>query len=92
MTTEEGWVGVEDVATHLGVTKDSVYRCIDEKWLPAHRVGRLFRFKLSEIDEWVCQDNQQEAVSNSALPARARTHTVPRRNSPKMGKNQSRSK
>lgn len=82
MATEERWVGVEDVATHLGVAKDSVYRWIDEKGLPAHRVGRLFRFKLSEIDEWVRQDSQQEAVSNSA----------PRRNSPKMGKNPSRSK
>lgn len=75
MATEERWVGVEDVATHLGVAKDSVYRWIDKKGLPAHRVGRLFRFKLSEIDEWVRQDSQQEAVSNSA----------PRRNSPKNG-------
>jgi len=41
MTTEERGIGVEDVATHLGVAKDSVYRCIDEKGLPAHRVGRL---------------------------------------------------
>jgi excisionase family DNA binding protein len=53
MTTEERWVSVEDVATHLGVNKDSVYRWIERKGLPAHRVGRLFRFKLSEIDEWV---------------------------------------
>jgi excisionase family DNA binding protein len=53
MTTEERWVGVENVATHLGVAKDSVYRWIEERGLPAHRVGRLFRFKLSEIDEWV---------------------------------------
>ena len=82
MANEERWVGVEDVATHLGVAKDSVYRWIDEKGLPAHRVGRLFRFKLSEIDEWVRQDSQQEAVSNSA----------PRRNPPKTGKRPSRSK
>lgn len=82
MATEERWVGVEDVATHLGVAKDSVYRWIDKKGLPAHRVGRLFRFKLSEIDEWVRQDSQQEAVSNSA----------PRRNSPNTGKNLSLSK
>ncbi len=65
MTTEEHWVGVEDVAIHLGVAKDSVYRWIDERGLPAHRVGRLFRFKLSEIDEWVRQDNKQERSSNS---------------------------
>jgi len=75
MATEERRVGGEDVATHLGVSKDSVYRWIDENGLPAHRAGCLFRFKLSEIAEWVRRDSQQEAVSNSA----------PRRNSPKTG-------
>ena len=53
MTAEERWVGVEDVASHLGVNKDSIYRWIERMGLPAHRVGRLFRFKLSEVDAWV---------------------------------------
>jgi len=53
MTVHERWVGVEDVASHLGVNKDSVYRWIEKMNLPAHRIGRLFRFKLSEVDEWV---------------------------------------
>ena len=52
MTTEP-WASVEDVAKHLGVAKDSVYRWIEQKGLPAHRVGRLWKFKLSEIDQWV---------------------------------------
>jgi len=65
MATEERWVGVDDVAAHLGVAKDSVYRWIDERGLPAHRVGRLLRFKLSEIDEWVRQDNEREKTPNS---------------------------
>jgi excisionase family DNA binding protein len=65
MAGEERWVGVEDVATHLAVAKDSVYRWIDERRLPAHRVGRLFRFKLSEIDAWVRQDNGREKTSKS---------------------------
>jgi len=49
----EPWVSVDEVANHLGVAKDSVYRWIEQKGLPAHRVGRLWKFKLSEIDEWV---------------------------------------
>jgi len=32
---EERWVGVEDVAAHLDVNKDSVYRWIDKIGLPA---------------------------------------------------------
>ena len=52
MSTEP-WISVEDVAKHLGVSKDSVYRWIDHGGLPAHKVGRLWKFRLSEIDEWV---------------------------------------
>ncbi len=50
---EERWVSVEELAAHLGVNKDSVYRWREKMGLPAHRLGRLFRFKLSEVDEWV---------------------------------------
>ena len=51
----EPWVSVDDVATHLGVAKDSVYRWMKTKGLPAHRMGRLWKFKISEVDEWVLQ-------------------------------------
>ena len=53
MTSEEVWVGIADVAAHLSVGKDSIYRWVDSKEFPAHRVGRLLRFRLSEVDEWV---------------------------------------
>lgn len=49
----EPWVSVDDVATHLGVAKDSVYRWIETRHLPAHKLGRLWKFKLSEVDQWV---------------------------------------
>lgn len=53
MATEERWVSVDEVAAHLSVNKDSIYRWIERHRFPAHRAGRLFRFKLSEVDEWV---------------------------------------
>ena len=53
MTSTENWVNIADVATHLQVTKDSIYRWVDSKSFPTHRVGRLLRFKLSEVDDWV---------------------------------------
>ena len=53
MTSEEGWGSIADVAAHLSVGKDSIYRWVDSKDFPAHRVGRLLRFRLSEVDEWV---------------------------------------
>lgn len=49
----EAWVSVDEVAKHLGVAKDSIYRWIDHKGLPAHKIGRLWKCKLSEVDAWV---------------------------------------
>ena len=53
MPSEEPWVGIAEVAAHLQVSKDTVYRWVDTQGLPGHRVGRLFRFRLSQVDEWV---------------------------------------
>jgi len=66
MTAEEKWVGVEDVAAHLKVNKDSIYRWIDKTGLPVHRVGRLFRFKLSEVDEWVKSGGAAESARQNS--------------------------
>ena len=47
------WLSADDIAAHLGVTKDTVYAWIAEKGMPAHKVGRLWKFQASEVDEWV---------------------------------------
>ncbi|YAL84516.1 helix-turn-helix domain-containing protein [Dermacoccaceae bacterium W4C1] len=49
----EPWVSADEIAEHLGVTKDSVYGWIGHKGMPAHRVGRLWKFKITEVDAWV---------------------------------------
>ena len=49
----EPWVKVEDLAEHLSVAKDTIYKWIASRNLPAHRVGRLWKFKISEVDEWI---------------------------------------
>lgn len=33
--------------------RDSVYRWIESRGLPAHKVGRIWKFKLSQVDAWV---------------------------------------
>ena len=64
MAAEEGWVGIREVAAHLQVARDTVYRWVDSKGLPAHRVGRLLRFRLSEVDEWVQNSSGDESEQN----------------------------
>ena len=49
----EAWVGIVEAANHLGVTKDTIRNWIKKTNIPAHKVGKLWKFKLSELDEWV---------------------------------------
>lgn len=68
--SSEPWVSVDVVASHLGVTKESVYRWIERKDLPAHRVGKLWKFKLSDVDVWVREGGASQA-SSTHPPKRA---------------------
>jgi len=51
--TTEKWSSLEEIAEHLGVSKDTIYRWIASRQMPAHKVGKLWKFKISEVDEWV---------------------------------------
>lgn len=57
----EPWVSVDEVMQHLGVARETIYRWIERKSLPAHKVGRLWKFKLGEVDEWVRSGGADDA-------------------------------
>jgi len=42
---EDRWLSVEEIGKYLGVSSDTVYRWIDKHKMPAHRMGRLWKFK-----------------------------------------------
>jgi excisionase family DNA binding protein len=50
---EDRWLSVEEMAKYLGVSNDTVYRWIDGHNMPAHKMGRLWKFKRDEVDQWV---------------------------------------
>lgn len=48
------WVGIEEAAAYLGVTKDTVRNWIKkDSGIPAVKIGKMWKFKISELDEWV---------------------------------------
>ena len=51
--THEKWTSLEDLAEYLGVTKDTIRNWIKKTDIPAQKIGRLWKFKLSEVDAWV---------------------------------------
>jgi excisionase family DNA binding protein len=49
----EPWVSLEEIAQHLKVSKDSIHRWIRARRIPVHKLGRQWRFRVSEVDAWV---------------------------------------
>ncbi len=49
---QERWLPVNEIAAHLGVNSDTVYKWINRKNMPARKVGRLWKFLASEDDQW----------------------------------------
>lgn len=50
---QDRWLSVDDIAAYLGVKRDTIYDWIERRNMPAHKVGRLWKFKKDEVDEWI---------------------------------------
>ena len=65
----ENWVTVKDVQAYLGVGRETILQWISKRNMPAYKVGRMWKFKLSEVDEWIrsggsSDDNVQKDEQN----------------------------
>lgn len=49
----EKWVNLEDIAEHLSLSTDTVRTWVKEGKLPVYRAGKRYKFKITEVDEWV---------------------------------------
>jgi excisionase family DNA binding protein len=58
-TFGDRWLSVDEIAGYLGVKRDTVYKWIGRANMPAHKVGRLWKFRKHEVDEWVCSKGDQ---------------------------------
>ena len=51
---QDKWNSIEDAANYLGVKVVTIREWIKkENGIPAHKIGKLWKFKKSELDEWV---------------------------------------
>lgn len=49
----ERWYSMKEICEHLGVSRDTVLIWIEKRNMPAVKMGRLWKFKVSEVDEWM---------------------------------------
>jgi excisionase family DNA binding protein len=61
---EDRWLSMTEICQHLGVSNDTVYKWIDKHGMPAHRMGRLWKFKKDEVDGWVKAGGAAEPVES----------------------------
>ena len=51
---DDRWIGIEEAANYLGVNKDTIRNWIKkDSGIPAHKIGKLWKFKKSELDAWI---------------------------------------
>jgi excisionase family DNA binding protein len=58
--TTDRWLSVDEIAAYLGVKRYTIYKWIERKHMPAHKVGSLWKFKRDEVDNWIRQGKAAE--------------------------------
>lgn len=55
----ERWYSMNEVCEYLGITRDTCLTWIEKHGMPGSKIGRTWKFKISEIDDWV-HSNKKE--------------------------------
>jgi excisionase family DNA binding protein len=63
---EDRWLSVDEIGDYLGIKRDTVYKWISEKGMPAHKIGRLWKFKKDEVDTWVRDGKASDSKEGEA--------------------------
>jgi len=57
---------VSELAEHLNVHRITIYRLLKNGNLPGFKIGRVWRFDLDEIGQWMSSGKSSEAASTIA--------------------------
>ena len=59
----EKWVNLEEIAEHMGLSKDTIRNYIKKQQIPYHKIGKQYKFKISEIDAWI-EGGKSASIAN----------------------------
>lgn len=57
---EMKWLSMKEVCDYLHISRDTVMNWINKEGMPAHKKGRLWRFDINEVDEWMKTNESKE--------------------------------
>ena len=49
----DNYISIDEAAEYLGIKTVTIRNWIKKEMVPAHKVGKLWKFERSELDEWV---------------------------------------
>ena len=49
----ENYISIDDAAEYLNIKAGTLRKWIKDKNVPAHKIGKQWKFKRSELEEWV---------------------------------------
>lgn len=52
------WLSMNEICEYLGISRDTALKWINKKNMPAHKIDRLWRFNVNEVDDWVRNNGQ----------------------------------
>ena len=63
----ERWLSLEEISKHVGCSKDTIRAWIKKDSIPFHKVGRQYKFRLSEVDSWIESGASADADKKTVL-------------------------
>lgn len=49
----ERWYSMNEISEYLGITRDTILTWIEKRGMLGVKIGRTWKFKISEVDSWM---------------------------------------
>jgi len=54
------FIGIKEISKYLGIKPSTVYSWVNQRAIPHYKIGRLVKFKLVEIEDWLLKKRVKE--------------------------------
>ena len=72
---EKIFLSINELVQYLDMKKSSLYSKVERKEIPYYKIGRLVRFKKSDIDLWIEKFKSETIPLRVKEKARSKTHS-----------------
>ncbi|MEI7993259.1 MAG: helix-turn-helix domain-containing protein [Methylococcaceae bacterium] len=63
---DDKWLTVDEICNYMNVSNETIYKWIEKRNMPGHRVGRRWMFKQLEVDSWIRSGGAADKTENLA--------------------------